>query len=328
MPDNSRFHLPSHHPHGLKDELLGYTTYASTICKIIRELAPANTGLTVGIFGDWGVGKSSILKMIQEELGNQEKSFLLVRFEAWRYTKQEDLWLALLRAILTEVKKKLGSGNLLWVNWKLGTRHLGVSSWIRTIWELVRSIFFWFFGQINISLPAIPDLSHLSKPGFDRGQSLAVDDFRADFQTVIEVIGKQLVILIDDLDRCPNDQIVPVLEAIKHFGFDRSLTKQLAFKQSLLLALSDYLGLDLVDIPQLKQESKQQFAGIAFILAADRRAIERAVSVHYEDYQKLEKEKAERFAREYVEKIVQIPFDLPPLRRTHLARLLETQTNG
>jgi predicted KAP-like P-loop ATPase len=150
-------------------------------------------------------------------------------------------------------------------------------------------------GNIGIKVPSI------TRPGFDRSQPLLMDNFRDDFRTVIRTVGqkKMIVVLIDDLDRCPQNQVVPVLEAIKHFGVD------------------DW------DDPRDKKSNPDDRALIAFVLAADRRAIERAVAGHYKNYrQHMDSAEAGRFAREYVEKLVQVTFDLPPLTREQLIELL------
>jgi hypothetical protein len=63
---------------------------------------------------------------------------------------------------------------------------------------------------------------------------------------------------------------------------------------------------------------------ISFVIAADRRAIERAVAGYYKDFLgQMQAHEEHRFAQEYVEKIVQISFDLPPLTRQKLESLLQ-----
>lgn len=63
-------------------DLLGYSTLAQTIESIVREaeLCP----LTIGIYGNWGAGKSSILKMIEKNLKDDEKT-ACVTFNGWLF---------------------------------------------------------------------------------------------------------------------------------------------------------------------------------------------------------------------------------------------------
>ncbi len=359
----------SHHPFGLKQDRLGYAHYANAICATLARAGIKGTGLTVGVFGDWGIGKSTILRMVKDNLEGRNDEpegwspshqYLVVEFDAWRYTKQEELWVALLRRIVTQIERQIFYNNTghattfsqaksglltltrlnfnLWLN-RLETSRIfwpslvsliirgvaigllvGLALLVFTAVETPLGVFSQFVagglvallslllastwstvlaivrGKLDISLPA------LTRQGFDRGLPLIMDDFREDFRTVVETISKNcsFVVLIDDLDRCPFDQVVPVLEAIKHFGYD-----------------------DVFDTG-VAGENKLDRALITFVLAADRRAIERAVSGYYKDFLgQMQADEAHRFAQEYVEKIVQVPFDLPPLTRQKLEAFLK-----
>lgn len=56
----------------------------------------------VGVFGDWGTGKSSLLNMINEELSG-DKDIKTLRFNPWKYDRKEDLWSALIHSILYHI---------------------------------------------------------------------------------------------------------------------------------------------------------------------------------------------------------------------------------
>ena len=51
-------------------DLLGYSIHASLLKDVITN--PKNLPITVGLYGDWGSGKSSILKILQEQLYNPQ----------------------------------------------------------------------------------------------------------------------------------------------------------------------------------------------------------------------------------------------------------------
>ena len=72
--------------HETNDDLLGFSYLAETVCELIvqEDFLPA----TIGIFGDWGSGKSSILQMIgQPELiedsagGGSDKYYEIVNID-------------------------------------------------------------------------------------------------------------------------------------------------------------------------------------------------------------------------------------------------------
>lgn len=349
------FDHPTHHAQPDYD-MLGYTDYAEAIYQQIYKMKPNNIGITFGILGEWGMGKTTVLNMLAEKLEKEDKnSFLVIRFDAWQYLHQEELWLALMRKVVYEIQ---GGKSLLpkWflVRWRIWLQRvvtnpklldtltgyvikvLGIFSLIiLTIlsWGILLEnkdlfssfeikqltigpitidsinqgvvlysgilIFIAFlyilrlllFGKLELNLPP------LTKRSIDQGQTIAIDDFKDDFAAVIKSLGKKktVVVLIDDLDRCQPDQIVPVLEAVKHLGFDGSYFKK--------------------GYPMTK---------IAFVLALDPVAVEHALSGYFKDYfQGEDKENdAHQFAKNYIGKIIQVPVLLPPLTESQLDQML------
>jgi hypothetical protein len=79
-------------------DLLGFQHLVDAVTGVVRrpELLPA----TVGVFGDWGSGKSSLLRMVTEQLGKGEKT-LVLSFNGWLFEGFEDAKSALMGTILT-----------------------------------------------------------------------------------------------------------------------------------------------------------------------------------------------------------------------------------
>ena len=48
------------------EDLLGYTVHSSLLKSVITN--EKNLPITVGLYGDWGLGKSSILKILEKQL--------------------------------------------------------------------------------------------------------------------------------------------------------------------------------------------------------------------------------------------------------------------
>ena len=75
-----------------------------TTGEIIKNSEPK---FTLGIYGEWGTGKSTLMKCIKEklELDNEEK-FLTVWFNAWRFEREEHFaTMALMKTIGYEMAK-------------------------------------------------------------------------------------------------------------------------------------------------------------------------------------------------------------------------------
>ena len=52
---------------------------------IIRKSYPK---FTIGIFGDWGTGKSTLMNSIDKKLQQEDKDLVIVRFDTWRYERE------------------------------------------------------------------------------------------------------------------------------------------------------------------------------------------------------------------------------------------------
>jgi predicted KAP-like P-loop ATPase len=59
---------------------------------------------SIGIYGDWGGGKSSLMNMIETTYEN-EKDILVIKFNGWLFEGYEDTKTVLLGRILDEVIK-------------------------------------------------------------------------------------------------------------------------------------------------------------------------------------------------------------------------------
>ena len=66
-------------PDDLTDDVFGHADYAAALAKVI---AGAPNGLTIGLFGPWGIGKTSVLEALARDCGPGTS---VVTFDAWRY---------------------------------------------------------------------------------------------------------------------------------------------------------------------------------------------------------------------------------------------------
>jgi hypothetical protein len=385
MLNEDDINIISHLPRGPEEDALSFKDYADAIYRILGLLKPENSGLTIGIFGSWGSGKSSTLKMVHKLFDVARKhpaehtqymgwraeqmraapSFngdpIVVSFEAWEYAKDE-VWLAMLREIRTKVRGTLPLRRLFiasFLGWRSRIKPKELILWF--VFRVILPISILLLGlELIISLPSVnsvlddlanffglpppvltssppPRLTQLQtllsivtasftlvgtlwlffrfllggfsksfRKKLDHGDVYAVEVFRREMKVLISTVGRwqPIVVLIDDLDRAPIEQIVPVLEAMKHFGS----------------------GSNLID----EEVTRYQHAPITFVLAADRTALHQAIINHYRNFWQASNnpEDAERFAREYLEKIIQIYFELPPLTISSLGRLFSQRTQG
>ena len=84
------------------EDFLNYEVH----CDLIKEYItnPNLLPLTIGIFGDWGSGKSSIMKFLEQKLVHDSK-ILTIYFNSWLFESYEDAKVSLLENILLELSK-------------------------------------------------------------------------------------------------------------------------------------------------------------------------------------------------------------------------------
>ncbi|MBD3660989.1 MAG: hypothetical protein HUJ11_02150 [Arenibacter algicola] len=60
---------------------------------------------SIGVFGDWGSGKSSLMKMIEEKYSDKE-GVLVINFNGWLFEGYEDTKTVLMSRIVDEIIKE------------------------------------------------------------------------------------------------------------------------------------------------------------------------------------------------------------------------------
>lgn len=58
--------------------------YAESLVKMIKK-SPTNKVFTIGLFGNWGTGKSSIIKTAQDSIEKSNPNVKFIKYDAWKY---------------------------------------------------------------------------------------------------------------------------------------------------------------------------------------------------------------------------------------------------
>ena len=278
-----------------KVDLLNNEAIASTIIELLRSRP--NHPVTIGVHGDWGAGKSSVLEMIESGL-EDDVEVLCLKFNGWRFQGFEDAKIALIEGIVSGLIEKRPTltkaagavkdifHRIDWLKLAKRTGGLAVTAFtgIPTI-DQVRSLVGSLESMVDNPdsfatrenlLTAIEEAKGVLKPGEAKNVPEEVEAFREAFDDLLKEAGvKQLIVLVDDLDRCLPDTAIETLEAIRLFVFT---------------------------------------AQTAFVVAADEAMIEYAVRKHFPDLP--ESTGPRDYARNYLEKLIQVPFRIPALGET------------
>ena len=162
------------------------------------------------IYGEWGSGKSSLMKYLKKELDGEFNTFF---FEAWEYEKDENLAMSLLEYITsknTDVTKELYDNIV-----KYGGRVL------RGLGKSVKMNIPLFTNGPAFEIDPSAFVEEVSKSEELTFQK-ALDSFKTEFVRFEDAITagdkpKFNIVFIDDLDRCEPEQVLNLLSAIKLF---------------------------------------------------------------------------------------------------------------
>lgn len=83
---------------------LGVDLISETLANICPELIK-DSGMMVGIFGNWGRGKTFLAKKIISKIRQNNKNWYFINFSAWKYQHTESSWSHLHDSILRELER-------------------------------------------------------------------------------------------------------------------------------------------------------------------------------------------------------------------------------
>ena len=274
-------------------DFLNFNNLAEQVVEISKDdnLSPA----TIGIYGDWGSGKSTLMKMVKKSLDADDNT-LTVEFNGWLFEGYEDAKTALCGTILDEMHKhkkcfakakdkiksllgKVDGGKLLSKGVKYGLDFL-LTGGIGTVSELTLT------GLISAVKQKAGDVSEdeikkiLDGLKTEDTKRAEIKNFRNSFKEVFEDCkGERLVVFIDELDRCTPDTVLDIFEAIRLFLY----------------------------VP-----------GTTFIIGADERLVSYAVKTKYKDIPGNDID----ISKEYLEKLIQYPVKIPQLNESEVKQYI------
>lgn len=267
-------------------DFLNYSEVAELVAEMIanKELLP----LSLGIFGGWGMGKSSTLRLVERELAGKPDQYLIIKFDAWLYQDFDDARAALMSVIASQLIeavpptvvgkakslfKRVNKLRALGLLAEGGAALMGVPTFGLLSRGLV-SLDDAFAGKADEDdaktlKEAVGDAkeraSGLLRPAETNEPPEEIAAFRKEFGEVLSGLGRTLVVFIDNLDRCLPENAIHTLEAIRLFLF---------------------------------------MPNTAFVIAADEDMIRHAVAKHFEN-------PGERHIADYLDKLIQMPVHVP-----------------
>jgi len=308
----------------LSEDQLGFGSLINALKRFLdnRDTKPP---VVISVNGPWGSGKSSLMKMLVDEL-NKTGRFHTVWFNAWRYHKEEQILAAFLKTMVKEL-----SG--IWkptLAVRIALARLKQFSYIQFLlllspFVMIIAVYYGrgnekllFLTKAILEYPkvAFATASTIGAPAaivgsvwsyrryfkpfalqfknlYDiRDQSKKIgfiDEFTQEFRLYREAVGdRKFLIVIDDLDRCPPDKVVDVLKVI-----------------NLIITSGEGAG--------------RSF----FLLGFDSKYILKSIEIHFREFAKSGEAVDHDFAKEYLKKMVTISVSIPVATSSAVKSLVE-----
>ncbi|MBI4849781.1 MAG: hypothetical protein HY808_14620 [Nitrospirae bacterium] len=283
-----------------KADLLGITGFAESLAGAIKGWKGKDS-LVIALYGAWGSGKTSIKNVAIESLCKDEKNCpLIVEFNPWHWAGQKQI----AEAFFQEIRIVLGKGDSSSdkkraAKWKYYSTYLKAASFIS---DSLRKAIFWI-----LMILALAGLS---------GCLIEIQGVK----TIVIVISV-VVIIFAALLRWGGsfaDHVTSIIEsksAASQEGLPE-LKKELInllgdLKSSVLVVIDDVDRLSPEDIKYLFQlvKANADFPNMVYLLLFQRDIVEKSLEA------------------DFLEKIVQIGFDIPKIQRTRMGKVLFSGLN-
>ncbi len=221
--------------------------FAAAFAKIAEN---CETPMVVGLYGTWGMGKTSLMKLIEKKI-NKGK-IRPVWFDAWQHQFDENPALALLHTIVDQFNMKQKEE-------------------VKKLLIVIAGA----FGSMLLKASTSLKMKDINKLGerYEEERFLMGEKRVRLHNHIKKIVEKaqgtpkrRIVFFIDDLDRCMPSNLLSLLESLKLY----------------------------LNLP-----------GCIYFLGADRSALERSIKYNYKDLELSE--------ASYLDKIVQLPFVIPPI---------------
>lgn len=201
-------------------DLLSFDAVAGTVVDALLD--PRLDPIALGLSGSWGSGKTSVLRIIAKQLKpkhGEPVSRLVIETDPWRYDPQLGIKESLIGEILTAIEEALPEEGVGAQSKALAKRLMKRIDWTKAMKLAAQS-------AVTVTLPSLDSVLSLVKPKEDGDENSPepitdMVQFRAEFRALLESEGmetiKNVVVLVDDLDRCLPETVVETLETIRLF---------------------------------------------------------------------------------------------------------------
>jgi predicted KAP-like P-loop ATPase len=216
------------------------------------------TGLTIGVTGPWGSGKSSVLNLLEKRLRDQcahqgEAGIVLVRFDPWIVADSESLISDFFIELSSVVDEMSGGGGKLKDTWNRSRKDI-----LDYAAALVR-----FVPGVGAGMAAAAEKA--------KQQIVSIARQRKKLRSSLQALDLPIVVFVDELDRVEDDEILTMARLVKsvadfdcvsyvlaydHDRVSRALAKSASDKADGTAYLEKIVQLEIA-LPRLSDDDKK-----------------------------------------------------------------------
>ena len=245
------------------EDLLSRYSFAKALAKAILSYE-LNDTISVGLFGEWGSGKTSLINLTLEEIKTllQQKEPFIIKFNPWNFSDQNQL-----------IQQFFNELSLVLCRDDSAERHVKIG---RTIQKYAR-----FFEPFDY-VPTVSIIGKIAKAlkGVGKATEKAGEEglknlsaVKSELNILLRDIDTKIVIVIDDIDRLNNTEIRQIFQLVKSLADFPNTIYLLSFDKNVVInALkkvqegsgNDYLE-KVIQVPfEIPQISKQEVEHFLF----------------------------------------------------------------
>ena len=228
-----------------EQDLIGRIPFTERLADILKSAAGPES-LVIGLYGPWGSGKTSVINLVENALSRKDDDgkadVSVVRFEPWNYLTAEQLLAQFLKEVGSALDKDVQGRRKLFG--KLRAKRPEVLNAFAAYSEALLMT-----AGAAVSLAGMP-LAGVAVPAFgnrltsrlrksaDRAGSVSSKKQRLE-EELLKFDGR-VVVIIDDIDRLPNDQVRMVFQLVASLAKLPKINYLLSFDEEVVTrALSE-----------------------------------------------------------------------------------------
>ena len=309
------------------DPKLEVSLVARELTGVIDNL-DKNKGQMIGIFGSWGRGKTFLYNRMREHIDDNKDlrfDYEHYTFNAWKYQETETIWAHFYDSLLEGYIGKVNRWKKFWKTFRLNIARKGwlplisivfnliltilltymvstaikfeVAKWLVTLFGgavgVLQAVYiYWrFYQPVRTTVEAYTSLHNYN-------EVLGIQsEIQKELITLIQhwlkkssngKVRKRLLLFVDDIDRCQEEKIISVLDALRVMLDDEELIKR-----------------------------------IVVLVAVDEVLLERAIQYKYRNFDfESKKQYSKNLVEEYMDKLFIAGIKLPKLKSDEQAVIL------